>query len=985
MHNIVQVFRKEFNGFFASPAAWLFLGAFLIINLFIFFWGEAFFARNIADLKPLFQWMPVLLIFLVSALSMRSWSEERRSGTLESLLTSPVSPLQLVLGKFFAGIALVALALVLTLPLPFTVSAIGSLDWGPVFGGYIASLFLAAAYISIGLYMSARTDNPIVALILTVAVAGGFYLIGSNTLTSLFGHKFGGFMELLGSGSRFESITRGVFDIRDIYYYLSIVGVFLTLNLFSLERFRWAGNKRKTHHKQWGVIVALAIVNFVLANFWLNSIGGVRIDLTKGNIYSLSSSTKGYMSQLREPLLIRGYFSDKSHPLLEPLVPQIKDLLKEYQVAGGDNVRVEFIDPHTDQALEEEAAEKYGIRPVPFRMASRYQSGVVNSYFDLIIAYGDQHETLSFGDLIEVKSQGETEPEVLLKNPEYEITRALKKVANAYQAGGDAFANLDKPLRFSAYISPEDRLPKELSELSKTLKTTLDELKQRAGDKLNVEFLDPDANEGALARQLKQDYGFGPQIANLFDPKPFWFYMLLNGEDETIQVPLPNEFNKAELKKTIQSAVQRMAPGYLKTIAIVTPPIGAMNPMMMQMGRMPQGGKRYEELREALAENVRLKETDLKDGLVPVDADLLLLLAPEALNEKQLFAVDQFLMRGGSIVIASSPYDVDLSGGGLNAKEYTSGLQDWLKHHGLAISDSMVLDPQNASLPVPVRRNLGRISVQEIQMMPYPHFPDLRDDSLNQNNMMTSALGQLTLNWASPIEVDKEKNQKREVIELLNSSAQSWTSDGLNVLPDYRRYPKTGFEAEKERGTNLLAVAVKGDFESFYKDKESPLLDKVKKHDENSETNSIKNVLSETKNGDEKETKEEEKEEDPTVVSSVIERSSDSARIILLSSNTFASDSVLNLASQGQGTRYTRPLEFVQNAIDWALGDQGLLAIRSRAQFARTLKPLEQETRLFWEYTNYGLAFFGLLLVWLWRRLKLKRKNLHYQQILAEV
>ena len=110
MTNICKVLRKEFDSFFASPAAWLFLGSFLIVTLFVFFWAEAFFARNIADLKPLFEWMPVLLIFLVAALTMRSWSEERRSGTLESLLTSPISPLQLILGKFGASLALVALA-----------------------------------------------------------------------------------------------------------------------------------------------------------------------------------------------------------------------------------------------------------------------------------------------------------------------------------------------------------------------------------------------------------------------------------------------------------------------------------------------------------------------------------------------------------------------------------------------------------------------------------------------------------------------------------------------------------------------------------------------------------------------------------------------------------------------------------------------------------------------------------------------------------
>jgi ABC-2 type transport system permease protein len=969
----LAIFRKEFNGFFTSPAAWLFLGTFLAVNLFIFFWAEAFFARNLADVKPLFEWMPILLIFLVAALTMRSWSEERRAGTLESLLTSPVSPLQLVLGKFAASLALVALALLLTFPLPLTVARLGSLDWGPVFGGYLASLFLAAAYVAIGLYMSARTDNPIVALILTVVVGGIFYLLGSTVLTSLFGHQVGGLLALLGSGSRFDSITRGVLDVRDLYYYLSVTGVFLALNLLTLERLRWAGNPASSAHKRWNWVTGLAIANFVLANFWLQGVGWARADLTQGHIYSLSPATKQYMAGLQEPLLIRGYFSDKTHPLLEPLVPQIKDLLKEYQVAGGNKVQVEFVDPHTDQALESEAAEKYGIRPVPFRMASRYQSGVVNSYFNLLVSYGDQYQTLGYEDLIEVKDNGERDLEVRLKNPEYAITRAIRKVANAYQAGGNAFASLGKPVTFHAYVSPADKLPKALADLRKNLESTLDEMKQSSGGKLTVSFEDPDANGGALAKKLQDDYGYGPQIASLFDPKPFWFYMQLEGNGSTVQVPLPAELDKNSLKQAIDAGLQRMAPGFLKTVAIVTPtaPAGA-NQFMP-----PQGGKRYEQLRKTLADNVRLEDTDLKNGNVPADADLLLLLAPENLDQKQLFAVDQFLMKGGSVVVATSPFDVAI-GQSLEARKNTSGLEDWLKSNGLTLADSMVLDPQNAQLPIPVPRQIGPITVDEIKMMPYPHFPDIRKAGLNADSPITSALDQLTLNWASPMTVDKAKNKGRKVTELLHSSDQSWTSTDLNVLPDYRQYPDTGFRPEDARAPELLAASVEGRFDSWFKGKQSPLLEK-KADDKAGDKDKVPQDAATDP------AKPDAKQEDKTVVSSIIDRSPDSARITLISSNAFASDDVLQLASQGMGTQYTRPLEFLQNVLDWSLEDQGLLSIRSRASFARTLVPMEHSAQLLWEYLNYALALLGLGGVWLWRRMVHKRTQAHYRKLLAEV
>jgi ABC-2 type transport system permease protein len=229
-----------------------------------------------------------------------------------------VAPLALVLGKFAAALGLVALALALTLPLPVTVSLLGPLDWGPVVGGYVATLFLAAAYVAIGLYMSARTDNPIVALILTAVVCGLFYLIGSNTLTTLFGHEIGGVLALLGTGTRFESITRGVLDLRDLYYYLSIVGVFLTLNLFGLERLRWAGNPASSRHRLWGWAAGLLAANFVAANLWLAPVGWARADITAGNIHSLSQATERQLARLSEPLQIRGYFSAKTHPLLAP-------------------------------------------------------------------------------------------------------------------------------------------------------------------------------------------------------------------------------------------------------------------------------------------------------------------------------------------------------------------------------------------------------------------------------------------------------------------------------------------------------------------------------------------------------------------------------------------------------------------------------------------------------------------------------------------
>lgn len=963
MKHCFEIARKEMATFFSSAVAFIFLGAFLAVTFFLFFWVETFFGRNIADVRPLFEWMPILMIFLSAAITMRMWSEERRAGTLEFLLTSPIPPLQIVIGKFLACLGLVAVALALTLPLPITVSFIGPLDWGPVGGGYLATLFLAAAYIAIGLFVSARSENQIVSLISTTLISGIFFALGSDTLTSLFGTTAAEVLKLIGSGSRFESITRGVIDIRDLYFYVCLVGVFLSLNVFELERQRWAGNAPNSRHRQWGLLTALLVINFLAANFWLAPVSNARADMTKGNIYSISDTTRSYLAQLQEPLLIRGYFSAKTHPLLAPLVPRLRDLLKEYAVAGKGRVRVEFIDPAEEPQLEEEAGQKYGIKPVPFQFASKYQSSVVNSYFDVLIKYGNEFETLGFRDLIEVKSRGEADLNVDLRNPEYDITRAVKKVLYAYQGSGDLFDTISHPVTFKGYISDDDHLPKQLVGLKQSLDSLLEDLKQKSGGKLTVEIQDPAKNGGTLAKKIESDYGLRPMALNLFSKDRFWFYMLLEGEGRLVQVPLPDDFGKESLQRGIKAALKRFSKGFLKTIAIHTPPAPGYG--------MPMGGTRFSWLRDALSTEYTVISADLKDGSVPEEADLLLLAAPEKLDKKQLFAVDQFVMRGGTVILATSPYTVSLQGH-LSATKNDAGIKQWLAHHGIDIEEKMVLDPQNAAFPIPVERRVAGFVVRETRMVEYPYFVDIRTNGMDQQSGMSSGIDQVTLNWASPITVDADKNKERKVTRLLNSSAHAWTSDATDLQPDYKTHGSLGFPIGDQTGKKLLAVMVEGRFSSYFKDKPFPLADKKEEKDSSQNDAKAKNV---------KESKSAKKEK-PPVIDRLIERSPESARIILFASNSFLSDSILQLASGAMGTRYLNPVNLVKNVVDGSLEDSGLLSIRGRAHYSRTLFPLSRSAQIFWEYLNYGLAALGLVIVWMIRRWMNARTRRHYRLVL---
>ncbi len=956
MHNIKNIARKEFASFFSTPAAFIFFGAFLAVNLFIFFWVETFFSRNVADMRPLFQWMPVLLIFLVAALTMRMWSEERRAGTLEFLLTAPVRPLDYVLGKFLACMALVAIALLLTLPLSITVAFLGPLDWGPVLGAYLATLFLAASYTAIGLFVSARSENQIVSLIVTVLICSFFYLLGSEGLTSLFGNQAGEYLKLLGSGSRFESITRGVIDLRDIYYYLSIVGIFLALNLYALEKIRWAGQKGQSNHTRWKVVTGLFVANFLAGNIWLQQVNSARVDITQGQIYSISDSTQSYLNQLREPLLIRGYFSAQTHPLLAPLAPQLRDLIEEYAMAGNGNIRVEFIDPLENPELEQEAGEKYGIRPEPLQTANKYQAGIVNSYFDVLIQYGDQYETLSFRDLIDVKIHNEIEMDVVLRNPEYDITRAIKKVLYGYQGSGNLFANMSEPVQFQGYISSDETLPEPLIELREKLQSVLSKLEASSGGKLNVNFDDPEANGGALAQQLEDQYGFRPMAIDLFNPDSFWFYMTLESGGKVVQVPLPEGLDEGGMERALEASLKHFSSGFLKTVAINAPPV--VSSMMAQFGMAPQGSnKRFEQLTFPLQGNSTLDHTNLKSGQVSESADLLLMLSPEKLDEKQLFAVDQFLMKGGTVILAASPFDIKMDGA-ISAVPNDTGLNQWLEHHGIDLKKQMVLDPQNSAFPIPVQRNLGGFMVQEIQMVNYPYFVDIRDDGMNSESGLTAGIPQITMNWPSPIGIDNEKNSTRQVTRLLESTDQAWLSDSLNIQPDFESYPDMGFAVSDEPRKQLLAVSVEGQFESYFKGQPSPLL-------KGNETSP-----------------EEQNAEEPIVVGSVIEKSSESARIILFASSTFITDEMLDLAMNTTRTPYVNTIQLIENAIDWSLEDRGLLSIRSRGHFARILDPMEKESQVYWEYLNYAAALLGLLVIYLlyWR--SRKKKAASYQQLL---
>ena len=960
--------RKELTLSFSSAVGYLFLGAFLLATLFSFFWVETFFARNLADVRPLFEWFPVLLIFLTAALTMRMWSEERRTGTLEFVATLPVSTWEFVCGKFLACWWLLTIALLLTLPLPLSVAAMANLDWGPVIAGYIAAMMLGGAYIAIGLFVSSRTDSQIVSLIGATLICGTFYLLGSATIAELFGGVVRDFFTAIGAGTRFESITRGMLDMRDLYFYVSIAAVFLTLNVYALERGRWSSSGNAKRHMAWRLGTGLLVVNVLAANLWLSQVSVLRFDMTEGRIYSISDATHNYLGELKEPLLIRGYFSEKTHPLLAPLVPRLRDLLREYEVAGDGKVRVELIDPATDPAAENEANSKYGIRAVPFQVQDRYQASLVNSYLDVLIQYGDEYEVLSFRDLIEVKVAGEGDLDVQLKNPEFDITRSIKKVLYGFQGGSSVFANIADPVRFIGYVSEDVQLPEPLIELKANLTQVLGEVAREGGDKFSYELVDP-AN-GEVANEIAEQFGFQPMSASLFDTNTFYFYLTLQDAETVVQLAIPEALSRESLKKNIEDGLKRFATGLLRTVVLVTPP--PTPPYLAQQGA-PRANE-FNQLRSMLVSDFEVVADDLTSGLVPDNADLVMVVDPTGFTDKQVFAVDQYLMKGGTVVLATAQYAAQFTQAGLTAAPRQSGLNEWLAHHGIEVGAQMVMDPQNAAFPVPVSRNVGGFSFQDLVMLDYPYFVDVRGSGINAEAPMMAGLNQLTLSWGSPLtitlEATDDPSSESAISEtvLLQSSAEAWLSSGTDVSPQFDEHGDTGFKPGGEQATRILGVALQGRFDSFYADRPSPLL----VLEEDGDADGIDASTVSPDDGPD-----EPADDGPLELGldSVIQKSSEAARLIVFGSNDFVADQVLQMAGSADGTLYGNTVQMLTNLVDWAVEDQSLISIRNRGNFNRTLPGMEQGEQNFIEYLNYLLAFAGVGLVMLFFRARRRARH----------
>ena len=354
------LYRKELKGFFSSLIGYLTIAVFLVLTGLMLWVLKSDF--NILDygyatLDGLFLIGPFLYLFLIPAITMRSLAEERRGGTIEMLMTRPLSDWTIVWAKFLAAWTLVLISLLPTLVAYFSVvtlgDPVGNIDTGSVIGSYIGLLLLGGAFVAIGLFCSSLTQNQIVAFILAALLCAAAHL-GFESLHNM-GFLGGAdlFVKRLGMMDHYESISRGVIDTRDVLYFLSVMALFLMATRLVLQSRKWGGwakrkSLKRSHWLEMGATLLIVVFVNVIGQYVFH-----RIDLTSERRYTLSKSTKELLRNLDEPVLFRVYLEGEFPSDFKRLQSETKEMLNQFR-AYSRNVEYEFVNPNDFTNREEQ-------------------------------------------------------------------------------------------------------------------------------------------------------------------------------------------------------------------------------------------------------------------------------------------------------------------------------------------------------------------------------------------------------------------------------------------------------------------------------------------------------------------------------------------------------------------------------------------------------------------------------------------------------
>ncbi len=360
MNNIKAIMRRDLGAYFTSPVGYIFMMVFVTISVGLYI--TSFFSFPMADMRPYFDNLPLLLCVFMPAVTMRIWAEERKENTWEMLLTFPMEARELVIGKFLAALVFFALTLLSTVTIPIMLMSLGEPDMGAIFGGYLGTLLLGAFFLALGIFFSGFFKDQIVAFAVTLLTCFSFFLVGTGFIAAYIDDRVPGLgsmlSDLLGLFGHYSPFTRGVVDLADVVYFLVWTAVFLILNVMFID-----GRNRPGAKTIFTGALAMSVVIGLLFNYIMAGSSMGRFDLTEDSIYTISPASKNILAELDTPVQLKVYITprDKMPTGMKELEQDIVDKLEEMRLASDGNV--DFTTIYLDVAnayTDPMAAEKEG-------------------------------------------------------------------------------------------------------------------------------------------------------------------------------------------------------------------------------------------------------------------------------------------------------------------------------------------------------------------------------------------------------------------------------------------------------------------------------------------------------------------------------------------------------------------------------------------------------------------------------------------------
>ena len=403
--------KRDLLNYFSSPLAFIVLGLFVVIVSIIFFGVFQFLQFGTNDLTQMFTAIAFSFIIIVPALTMGSISREKQSGTIEFILTQPITEFEFLISKFLSNAVILFLSLLLTLPLVFVVGSMTQLDFGQILIQYLGGFLLGLCFISIGIAVSSFFKSEITSLLVAIAISILFVISGSQLL-NFFPLQLQSIVEKLSLLSHYQSISRGVVDIRDLFYFIAFISVFLSLGYYSLVRNKYPSK----HPKLVNAKIALAVMVFI--SLLIGVLGQIipgRIDFTSNQKYTLSAESRNLIGSLQDTVNVKFYASGNLPTEFQAISRDVSDILRDYALASNGKVSVTQLDPQSDNAAKDGALNE-GLKELVFAVDSNDASQRVSGFLGVTFKYKEKNEFINV-------------TQDVTTDLEYQISKRIKKVS----------------------------------------------------------------------------------------------------------------------------------------------------------------------------------------------------------------------------------------------------------------------------------------------------------------------------------------------------------------------------------------------------------------------------------------------------------------------------------------------------------------------------------------------------------------------------